>query len=63
MQKELRHQRCDNALILKHLETIVHELDIEKQAEVYYQEKLEDSVSTSPQTEPMNIQDVRNDMD
>ncbi len=55
IQKELRHQRSDNTTILRHLETIIHELDIEKQADSYYQEKLEDSVTTSPQTDPGTI--------
>ncbi len=51
IQKELRHARVDNQHILTQLSLILHEMDIEKQADDYYQEHLDDNVSTSPQTE------------
>ncbi len=63
IQKELRHQRVDNVSIITKLSLIMHEMDIQKQADDYYQEKLVAGISTSPQTEPMNIQDVRHDED
>jgi len=45
---EQRHQRADLATINRRLTVIIHELDIEKQADDYYQTKLEE---TSPQTD------------
>ncbi len=62
IQKELRHARVDNQAILSKLNIILHELGIQKQAEDYYQEHLDDNV-TPPQTDQMNIQDQRQDID
>ncbi len=50
IQKELRHARVDNQAIITKLNVILHELGIQKQAEDYYQEHLDERV-TSPQTE------------
>ncbi len=44
VQAELRHNRVDNQLILSKLSLIIHELDIRKQADEYYDQ-------TSHQTE------------
>ncbi len=45
---EQRHQRADLNGLNRRITVIIHELDIEKQAEEYYQTKIEE---TSPQTD------------
>ncbi len=50
IQKELRHQRSDNTVILRTINKLFIELDLQKQADDYYQSKL-DEIETSPQTE------------
>ncbi len=45
---EQRHQKADLNGLNRRITVIIHELDIEKQAEEYYQTKIEE---TSPQTD------------
>jgi len=47
IQSELRHQRSDLVEILALINKLFIELNLQKQADSYYQEKLE----TSPQTD------------
>ncbi len=48
IQSELRHQRLDHSRFEMHINKLFLELNLQKQADDYYQSKLE----TSPQTEP-----------
>ncbi len=50
IQTELRHQRSDNATILRTINKMFVELNLQKQAEEYYQEKLplEDNMKDIP---------------
>ncbi len=59
IQKELRHQRADNALILSQINKLFVELDLQQQADSYYQEKLDDQRTTSPQTDLVQDPDYK----
>ncbi len=48
IQSELRHQRLDHVLFKTLVDKLFIELNLQKQADSYYQEKLDE---TSPQTE------------
>ncbi len=47
IQSELRHQRLDHSRFEMHINKLFLELNLQKQADEYYQSKLE----TSPQTD------------
>ncbi len=46
---EQRHQRADLATLDRRLNVIIHELDIEKQADEYYQTKIEETTKHMPE--------------
>ncbi len=50
IQTELRHQRSEHAVILRRLNLILNQKELEDQATAYYNKYGEDE--TSPQTDP-----------
>ncbi len=55
IQSELRHQRVDHVRYEMLLNKLFMELNLQKQADSYYQEKLDE---TSHQTERQNTEDL-----
>ncbi len=49
IQSELRHQRLDHVLFKSLVDKLFIELNLQKQADDYYQTQLEDNVKTIPE--------------
>ncbi len=49
IQSELRHQRLDHVLFKTLVDKLFMELNLQKQADSYYQEKLDDTSKITPE--------------
>ncbi len=56
IQTELRHQRSEHQIILRQLNLILNQKELEDQASTYYNKYGEDE--TSPQTDPEDPPDI-----